>query len=236
MVDKPHGKTEVLLDGIFEFFKSKSEFVKDKTSPQRKGVEKFKGKHPRIFKTGLIATIVLAIGLVVVGFATPKTVTVNVTDFNETVTRSFETTSLRVDSFIENHEIDFVYGQDIIDVQLYKGIYDGMEINIKKAALIPVTADGKTINAITQPVTVKELLDKLEIKVEAAVVKVTISNISYVYNLTDEPQRLTAEEWITDEEAISRKGKLYRVSGKFRVKTIDLQKQLFDEIAEVVAK
>ena len=32
MVDKPHGKTEVLLDGIFEFFKSKSEFVKDKTS------------------------------------------------------------------------------------------------------------------------------------------------------------------------------------------------------------
>ena len=77
---------------------------------------------------------------------------------------------------------------------------------------------------------------KLEIKVEAAVVKVTISNISYVYNLTDEPQRLTAEEWITDEEAISRKGKLYRVSGKFRVKTIDLQKQLFDEIAEVVAK
>ena len=35
------------------------------------------------------------------------------------------------------------------------------------------------------------------------------------------------------EEDIVRTGDL---SGKFRVKTIDLQKQLFDEIAEVVAK
>ena len=100
MVDKPHGKTEVLLDGIFEFFKSKSEFVKDKTSPQRKEVEKFKGKHPRIFKTGLIATIVLAIGLVVVGFATPRTVTVNIDDSREVVSTTYETTCMRVDSFI----------------------------------------------------------------------------------------------------------------------------------------
>ncbi len=165
MVDKPHGKTEVLLDDIFEFFKSKSEFVKDKTSPQRKEVEKFKGKHPRIFKTGLIATILLAIGLVVVGFATPRTVTVNIDDSREVVSTTYETTCMRVDSFIKNHEIDYVYGQDIIDVEYYEYIFDGTEINIKKAAQIPVTADGKTTNVITQPVTVKELLDELEIKV-----------------------------------------------------------------------
>lgn len=165
MVDTPKGKTEVLIDAFFNFFKSNFRLGKKKTSPQRRQIKKFKRCHPRIARAILATTLIMVVGLVVVGFATPKTVTVNVTDFNETVTRSFETTSLRVDSFIENHEIDFVYGQDIIDVQLYKGIYDGMEINIKKAALIPVTADGKTINAITQPVTVKELLDKLEIKV-----------------------------------------------------------------------
>ena len=137
MVDTPKGKTEVLIDAFFNFFKSNFRLGKKKTSPQRRQIKKFKRRHPRIARAILATTLIMVVGLVVVGFATPKTVTVNVTDFNETVTRSFETTSLRVDSFIENHEIDFVYGQDIIDVQLYKGIYDGMEINIKKAALIP---------------------------------------------------------------------------------------------------
>ncbi len=165
MVDKPHGKTEILIDEIITFFKEKIEFLKDKTSPQKRGVDEFKGRHPRIFKTILVATLVLAIGLVVVGFATPKTVIVNIDDSREIVTTTYETTCMRVDSFFENHEIDYVYGQDIMDVQYYDHISNGMEINIKKAAQIPVTADGKTINVISLPVTVEELLEELEITV-----------------------------------------------------------------------
>ena len=72
---------------------------------------------------------------------------------------------MRVDSFIENHEIDYVYGVDIIDVQMYDGISDDMEINITKALQIPVTADGQTQVITTLPVTVGELIDELGIKV-----------------------------------------------------------------------
>lgn len=165
MVDTPKGRTEILIDEIFKFCKTNLRLTKKKTSPQRRQLKKFKRRHPRIAKTILATALIMSVSLVVVGFATPKTVTVNIDDSKEVVTTTYETTSMRVDSFIENHEIDFEYGQDIIDVELYKGISDEMVINIKKAAQIPVTADGKTINAITQPVTVKELLDKLEIKV-----------------------------------------------------------------------
>lgn len=165
MVDTPKGRTEILIDGIFKWCKDNLRLTRKKTSPQRRQIKKFRKRHPRIAKTILATVLMMTVGLVVVGFATPKTVTVNVDDSIEIVSTTYETTSLRVDSFIENHEIDFVYGQDIIDVQLYKGISDGMEINIKKAAQIPVTADGKTNNVVTQPVTVEELLEKLEIKV-----------------------------------------------------------------------
>ncbi len=165
MVDTPKGRTEILIDAFFGFCKANFKLGKKKTSPQRRQIKKFKRRHPRIARAILAAALIMTVSLVVVGFATPKTVTVNIDDSIEVVSTAYETTSLRVDSFIENHEIDYVYGQDIIDVELYKGISDGMEINIKKAAQIPVKADGKTINFVTQPVTVKELLEELEIKV-----------------------------------------------------------------------
>ncbi len=165
MVDTPKGRTEILVDKFFGWCKAHARRTKKVTAPQRRQFKLFKRRNPRIAKTALVAVCTLAIGLVVVGFATPKSVTVTVDDSIEVVSTNYETTSLRVDSFIENHGIDFVYGQDIIDVELHNMITDGMEINIKKAASIPVTADGETKTIITQPVTTAELLEKLEIKV-----------------------------------------------------------------------
>ena len=165
MVDTPKGRTEILLDGIFNFFKANFKLGKKKTSPQRRQIKKFKRRHPRIAKTALVAVLTLAIGLVVVGFATPKTVTVNMDDSVNVVSTTYETTAMRVDGFIEIHQIDYVYGQDIIDVEFYDRITNDMVINIKKAASIPVTADGTTIVVNTLPVTVEEFLDELEIKV-----------------------------------------------------------------------
>jgi predicted RNase H-like HicB family nuclease len=77
---------------------------------------------------------------------------------------------------------------------------------------------------------------ELSLKVDDGCVVATIKTISYVYSLSDTPERIAAEDWITDSEAISKKGKLLRVSGKFRTKTIDLKDQLFLEIAEVVSR
>jgi hypothetical protein len=77
---------------------------------------------------------------------------------------------------------------------------------------------------------------ELELKVEDNQVVATISTVSYVYNLSETPERIAAEDWITDKESISKKGKLLRVSGKFRVKTIDLKDQLFAEITDVLSR
>ena len=165
MVDKPKGKTEILVEKFFDWCNRGRRTTKKRTSMQRRQIRIFKRRHPRIARTALVAVCTLAVGLVVVGFATPKTVTVNIDDSVEVTSTTYETTSMRVDSFIENHEIDYVYGQDIIDVELYKGITDGLEINIKKAVQIPVTSDGVTQTANTLPVTTEELLNKLNITV-----------------------------------------------------------------------
>ena len=77
---------------------------------------------------------------------------------------------------------------------------------------------------------------ELGLKVENNQVVATVKSISYVYNLTDTPERIPAEVWITDKESINKKGNLLRVSGKFRIKTVDLKDQLFAEIAEVLAR
>lgn len=74
----------------------------------------------------------------------------------------------------------------------------------------------------------------LEMNVVNGKVTATIKNISYTYSLTDTPERIEAEDWITDKEAITKSGKLNKGSGKFRVKTIDLKDELFKEIEEAV--
>ncbi len=77
----------------------------------------------------------------------------------------------------------------------------------------------------------------LTIQIESGSVTATMSNISYVYTLTDTPERIAAEDWITDKEAFNRKGtKMLKSCAKFRIKTIDVKNQLFKEISEVVNK
>lgn len=59
---------------------------------------------------------------------------------------------------------------------------------------------------------------------------VTLSRIRYLYDENRTPQHLKAEEWITDKEAVNKKGtKLLPISGKFRRKTIDRKDFLFNK-------
>lgn len=62
---------------------------------------------------------------------------------------------------------------------------------------------------------------------------VEISSIRYEYNVSyqKEPEKYTAEEWITDKYALSKnKEKLARGTGKFRTKTIDLVDNIFNDL------
>lgn len=73
---------------------------------------------------------------------------------------------------------------------------------------------------------------KLTLSISDNKVVATISDIVYIYNLTDYPERIAAEDWIVDSEAFSKKGELLRRVAKFRIKTIDLVDELFSEIEE----
>ncbi len=72
-----------------------------------------------------------------------------------------------------------------------------------------------------------QMIYSLEIKCKDGICSVTMSDISYYYDEERDPIKYTAEKWITDENALNKKKtKLSRLSGKFRVKTIDT----FEEI------
>ena len=74
----------------------------------------------------------------------------------------------------------------------------------------------------------------LTITIADGKVNLRMDNIAYVYEGSGNSSRLTAEEWITDMEALNKKGELRRINGKFRVKTIDLFDELAAEIAEKI--
>ena len=58
----------------------------------------------------------------------------------------------------------------------------------------------------------------------------TLSRIRYLYDENRTPQHLKAEEWITDKEAVNKKGtKLLPITGTFRRKTIDRKDFLFNK-------
>ena len=65
-------------------------------------------------------------------------------------------------------------------------------------------------------------------------IDVKMNNIAYVYAGSGSSTRITAEEWITDSEALNKKGELRRINGKFRVKTIDLFNELTEEISQAI--
>ena len=61
---------------------------------------------------------------------------------------------------------------------------------------------------------------------------VTMNSIIYTYNLTENLERIAAEDWITDKEAISKKGGLLKGAARFRIKTVDLKNELVKEITD----
>lgn len=61
-----------------------------------------------------------------------------------------------------------------------------------------------------------------------------MSNITYLYNFTDVPEKITAEEWISDSKAFNKKGKFITRCAKFRYKTIDLKDELIREISATI--
>ena len=66
-------------------------------------------------------------------------------------------------------------------------------------------------------------------------VEVTMSRLSYVYEVGGKPETYKAEEWITDKYAVNKKHtKLLPISGKFRRKTIDRKNEIFKNMEEAV--
>ncbi len=61
--------------------------------------------------------------------------------------------------------------------------------------------------------------------------RTSVIGIRYEYNVAyqREPEKYTADEWITDKYALN-KGKLNRHNGKFRTATIDYVNELFSEV------
>ena len=59
-----------------------------------------------------------------------------------------------------------------------------------------------------------------------------MSRITYWYDDEDENGglKMIAEEWVTDENAINKKGKLKKFEGKFRNKTIELKDFLINDL------
>ncbi len=76
---------------------------------------------------------------------------------------------------------------------------------------------------------------RITLTAQEGVVKMEVQGIRYSYNNNQngKPSRYLAEEWITDQYAINKKGtKLFPGMGKFRKKTIDL----VDELGESLKK
>lgn len=75
----------------------------------------------------------------------------------------------------------------------------------------------------------------MQAKCENGQVKVSITHIHYIYDEFRKPIHYQAEKWITDNEALNKKGtRLLPVSAKFRRKTIDRVDYLFNKIESLL--
>ena len=80
MVDKPKGRAEKLLERFFRWCRMQREELIDLFSPACELLKEKKTAHPMLAKITITASCLLVCGLIVVGFATPKTVHVVVDD------------------------------------------------------------------------------------------------------------------------------------------------------------
>ena len=70
----------------------------------------------------------------------------------------------------------------------------------------------------------------LDLEISEDKISFKMSNISYIYNFSDTPEKLNAEDWISDKKAFNKKGKPIKKCAKFRNETIDLKDRLINEI------
>ena len=206
MIDKPKGKVERLIEDAIQWFREFADEFKEVLEAGMETVNAHRSVHPRIARAASAAVMLCAFGLIIVGFATPKTVIVKIDDSRMVSTTVYETTSTRVDSFIENHGIDFVYGQDIINAELYDGITDEMTISIVKAYNVTVRADGEETTLKTLPATAGDVIEELGITLGDMDItepdlseKVREGDVITVKRVTKE---LVTEEVKTDYEVI----------------------------------
>lgn len=72
----------------------------------------------------------------------------------------------------------------------------------------------------------------LSLDIQDGQVIASLTDIVYTYTLAEDyAERILAEDWITDAEAINKKGALHRTVARFRIKTVDLVEELFKEVA-----
>jgi len=78
---------------------------------------------------------------------------------------------------------------------------------------------------------------RMIIKCDGHTSHLSVQGIRYEYNVSykREPERYTAEEWISDKKALS-KGKLIRQNSKFRTSTIDYMTNLLNEAESSLGK
>lgn len=143
MIDKPNGKIECYIEAFLEECRYMREELKEIFDAGFGPLKEKQKAHPRIARMVTAMVCILMCGMVAVGFATPETVIVKIDDSRAILTTYYETTSARVDTFIENHDIDFDPNYDAIDVEMHDGIYDEMCINITKAYDVKVKVDGQ---------------------------------------------------------------------------------------------
>ena len=77
----------------------------------------------------------------------------------------------------------------------------------------------------------------LDLTVEDGHVDFNMHNLAFNVDQGDgEFARVTAEDWISNKECLNKKGEMRRIPSKFRIKTIDLVKELEAEIADAINK
>ena len=75
----------------------------------------------------------------------------------------------------------------------------------------------------------------IEVNCKNGEAEVSIKHIHYLYDEYRDPQKLKAEEWITDDVAVNKKNtKLYPFMGKFRRKTIDRKDFIFNKFESLL--
>lgn len=163
MIDKPNGKFEHFLERAIEWLREFAGEFREVLEAGKESLNAKRKEHPHTARIVSAAVCICICGIIVVGFATPKTVIVKIDDSRKITTRIYETTCRRVDTFIEDHNIDYVYGEDIMNAELHDSISDDMTISITKAYDVTVKADGKETTFRTLPETAGEILDELGI-------------------------------------------------------------------------